>query len=48
MKKIMESLKRIRRANADKKNQKAWESLSMNEKLDVMLETINRVNKEVA
>jgi len=48
MKKIMESLKRIRKVTSDKRYQKTWESLSTNEKLEVMLQTINRVNKEVA
>jgi len=48
MKKIMESLKRIRKVNADKRYQKAWNSLNQSEKLELMLQVVNRVNKEVA
>jgi len=48
MNKIIESLKRIRKANADKRYQKAWNSLNQSEKLELMLQVVNRVNKEVA
>lgn len=47
MKTITYAMKRLQKTNRDKQYNRLWNSLDRNEKLDLMLQTINRVNKEI-
>lgn len=48
MKKIIESLKRMRKAQSDRTYQRLWNSLNRDEQLELMLQVVNRSNKGVA
>jgi len=48
MLKIISSVKGLRKQMVDKKYQQELSKLNWNERLDIMLQEINRVNEELA
>jgi len=47
MKIITYAMNRLNKINRDKKYNRLWNSLDNNVKLDLMLQTIDRVNEEI-